>query len=408
LWPLALLTHVPLAAFKIHSGGFLFMRQFFIAVLLFFWSAGQGWAAIKEPGKELHRVQRQIRLVERQLKQIQLEKQTLIQQLAKIEREYGDLARSLKELQARISDKRRRLQEIEKKSRVFTGKIDQQRQALQGQVRAAYAMGPQEKLKLILNQQDPLVSSRMMVYYDYFNKARLHRLAIIEENLQALKKLEREKRQETQSLERTATKKQAGQEALAAVKKTRGRLLAKLNQHYGEKKQQLRQMQDNARELQKLVDSLRKAAEGFPFEAGPSKPFGKLRGQLPWPIRGRLVKHFGSKRAGGSHWHGVLIAAREGVEIHAVARGRVVYADWLRGYGLLAIIDHGRGYMTLYAFTQSLFKEMGDWVEAGDVIATVGKSGGRSRAGLYFGIRKKGRPVNPVKWCRKVRKGRTG
>ena len=384
------------------------MRQFFITVVLFFCLAVPGQAAIKEPGKELHKVQRQIRQVEQQLKRIQLEKQTLNQQLAKIEKEYGELARSLKELQVRISDKRRRLQEIEKKSEVIAAKIDRQRQALVGQVRAAYAMGRQEKLKMILNQQDPLVSSRMMVYYDYFNKARLHRLAIIEENLQALERLEREKRQETQSLERAATKKQTEQKALTAVKKSRNQLLAKLNQDYGEKKQQLGKMRDSARELQKLVDSLRKATEGFPFEAGPSKPFARLHGQLPWPVRGRLAKRFGSKRTGGSHWDGVLIAAREGTEIHAVARGRVVYADWLRGYGLLAIIDHGKGYMTLYAFTQSLFKEMGEWVEAGDVIAAVGKSGGRSRAALYFGIRKKGRPVNPVKWCRKVRKGRTG
>jgi len=384
------------------------MRQFFITVVLFLCLAVPGQAAIKEPGKQLHKVQRQIRQVEQQLKRIQLEKQTLNRQLAKIEKEYGELARSLKELQVRISDKRRRLQEIEKKSEVIAAKIDQQRQALVGQVRAAYAMGRQEKLKMILNQQDPLVSSRMMVYYDYFNKARLHRLAIIEENLQALERLEREKRQETQSLERAATKKQAEQKALTAVKKSRNQLLAKLNQDYGEKKQQLGKMRDSARELQKLVDSLRKATEGFPFEAGPSKPFARLHGQLPWPVRGRLAKRFGSKRTGGSHWDGVLIAAREGTEIHAVARGRVVYADWLRGYGLLAIIDHGKGYMTLYAFTQSLFKEMGEWVEAGDVIAAVGKSGGRSRAALYFGIRKKGRPVNPVKWCRKVRKGRTG
>ncbi len=379
-----------------------------MAVLLFVWSAGPGLAATKKPGEKLHEVQRQIRQVEQQIKRIQQEKHSLSQQLARIEKKYGQLARTLKELQVQISDKRRRLQDIEKKSRVFAEKIARQRQALAGQVRAAYAMGRQEKLKLILNQRDPLVSSRMMVYYDYFNKARLNRLAIIEENLQALERLEREKRQETQALERAARKKHKEQAALAAVKKARDQFLAELNQDYAEKKQQLKHMRNSARELQKLVDSLRNAAEGFPFEAGPGKSFVKLRGRLPWPVRGRLEKRFGSKRVGGSQWDGVLIAAREGTEIQAIARGRVVYADWLRGYGLLAIIDHGMGFMTLYAFTQSLFKEMGDWVEAGDVIAAVGKSGGRSRAGLYFGIRKKGRPVNPVKWCRKVRKGRTG
>ena len=355
----------------------------------------------------MRKVQRQIRDVERQLQRIQQEKRSLVRQLAEVEKKYGQIVRSLKALQVRIAEQRRRLQEIEKQGKVAAEKIAQQRAALAGEVRASYVMGRQDKLKLILNQQDPLVSSRMMVYYDYFAKARLNRLAIVQENLRALARLEQEKRQETQALEQAAAEKKAEQAAMLAVKKARDQLLAKLDKDFAKKKQQLSQMQANARELQKLVDSLRRAAEDFSFEAGPGKSFAKLRGQLPWPIRGRLIRRFGSKRAGGQ-WHGVLISVGEGTEIHAVSRGRVVYADWLRGYGLLTIIDHGKGYMTLYAFTQSLFKDVGDWVEAGDVIAAVGKSGGRSRAGLYFGIRKNGRPVNPVKWCRKVRKGRTG
>ena len=383
------------------------MQVISFAALLFFLMPVPGQAARPEPAKELHKVQRQIRDVERQLQRIQQEKRSLVRQLAEVEKKYGQIVRSLKALQVRIAEQRRRLQGIEKQGKLATEKIAQQRAALAGEVRASYVMGRQDKLKLILNQQDPLVSSRMMVYYDYFAKARLNRLAIVQENLRALARLEQEKRQETQALEQAAAEKKAEQAAMLAVKKARDQLLAKLDKDFAKKKQQLSQMQANARELQKLVDSLRRAAEDFPFEAGPGKSFAKLRGQLPWPIRGRLIRRFGSKRAGGQ-WHGVLISAGEGTEIHAVSRGRVVYADWLRGYGLLTIIDHGKGYMTLYAFTQSLFKDVGDWVEAGDVIAAVGKSGGRSRAGLYFGIRKNGRSVNPVKWCRKVRKGRTG
>ncbi|MCK5122394.1 MAG: peptidoglycan DD-metalloendopeptidase family protein, partial [Methylococcales bacterium] len=145
----------------------------------------------------------------------------------------------------------------------------------------------------------------------------------------------------------------------------------------------------------------------FPLEEGSVKEFAKLKVKLPWPVKGRLVKKFGAHRS-GSRWDGVLIQAKEGANIKVVTRGRVVYADWLRGYGLLTIIDHGKGYMTLYAFNQSLYKSVGDWVDAGAVIATVGQSGGQSSAGLYFGVRRKGKPVDPVKWCRKVRRGKVG
>jgi len=152
---------------------------------------------------------------------------------------------------------------------------------------------------------------------------------------------------------------------------------------------------------------LQQTDDDFPFDEGLVKEFAKLKGALPWPVKGRLVKKFGARRS-DSRWDGVLIKANEGQEVRAVTRGQVVYADWLRGYGLLTIIKHDKGYMTLYAFNQSLYKAKGDWVEAGTVISTVGLSGGRSDAGLYFGIRKKGKPVNPVKWCRKIRHGKVG
>ena len=243
--------------------------------------------------------------------------------------------------------------------------------------------------------------------YEYLSKARLIRLKKIEGNLLALNKLEVQEALEVQELKVILEQKQIEQAALGDIKKTRAQLLAKLDKDVRTKKEQLSRLKENEKKMQGLIASLQKAMDDFKFEAVPAKPFAKLRGQLPWPIKGKLRKKFGSKR-GESRWDGVLIDAKEGAEIHAVTRGRVVYADWLRGYGLLAIIDHGKGYMTLYAFNQSLFKEVGDWVDAGDVIATVGKSGGRNQPGLYFGIRKKGKPVNPVKWCRKVRKGRVG
>ncbi len=138
------------------------------------------------------------------------------------------------------------------------------------------------------------------------------------------------------------------------------------------------------------------------------KPFKALRGGLEWPARGRLVSLFGTQRAGNLKWDGVVIAAKEGSEVKAIHHGRVAFSDWLRGFGLLMIIDHGDGYMSLYGHNQSLFKETGDWVEPGETIAVMGNSGGQRNAGVYFGIRYKGKAVNPKKWCKRVTGNRIG
>ena len=139
----------------------------------------------------------------------------------------------------------------------------------------------------------------------------------------------------------------------------------------------------------------------LPTEQGERKAFAGLRGKLKWPSRGRLANRYGSRRKEGKlKWQGVMIKAPEGTEVTAISHGRIAFSDWLRGFGLLTIIDHGDGYMSLYGGNQSLYKEVGDWVEAGDVIASVGNSGGHRETALYFEIRHNGKPTNPLKWCR--------
>jgi septal ring factor EnvC (AmiA/AmiB activator) len=191
-------------------------------------------------------------------------------------------------------------------------------------------------------------------------------------------------------------------------------LLLQIGNDFSSSEQQLSQLQISENRLKSLMASLPITEAELAVDAEQTKElstsmensselktdFSTLKGKLPWPVRGRLAQRFGSSRAEGT-WDGVLINAIEGMEIKAVTRGKIVYAEWLRGYGLLTIIDHGQGYMTLYAFNQSLYKRVGDSVESGDVIASVGQSGGRTQAGLYFGIRNKGEPVDPLEWCQK-------
>lgn len=357
--------------------------------------------------KQLTQLRRQIKQVGADIHQLQQEKEQLTGQLKRLEIEYGRVAHGVKKLRQQVDRSRQALARIGGKMALTRKAIARQKSDLENQVRSAHAMGGKERLKVILNQQDPALSSRMLVYYDYLNRARLKKLRAVEDNYHALLRLEQKQQQETELLSNSLEQRRREQNELQRVRQKREQLVQQLDQLYSVKKTQLSRLQSDERKLSQLIASLQKAHNDFPFQEGPDKPFYQLKGVLPWPLQGRLIKKFGSARS-ESRWDGVLINAEEGTDIHAVTRGRVVYADWLRGYGLLTIIDHGKGYMTLYAFNQSLYKAEGDWVEAGDVIASVGKSGGRSQAALYFGIRKKGKPVDPLKWCRSVRKGRVG
>lgn len=397
------------------------MKTVSSAMVLLALSGLPAQAAAQEKNRDLVKIQAEIDAVNRNISRIEKERSALLTQLAEIEKYYGKTVATLKELQDRIERKQRKIHELREKTRMLQLEIAAQNEGLSHQIKAAYAMGRKEKLKLILNQEDPALSSRIMVYYDYLNKARLGKLASIGKVVTELADLEQENLKESELLEQTLLLKKTEQEALDRSLAQRKELLARLQQDYSSSRQRLSQLREGEARLQKLVNGLQQATIKQAFEPEPVKqvikqqervdwpvkPFASSQGQLPWPVKGRLVKKFGSPRL-GSRWDGVLIDASEGTEIRAVSAGKVVFADWLRGYGLLTIVDHGNGFMTLYAFNQSLYKSVGDRVAPGDVIASVGKSGGRSKAGLYFGIRKNGKPVDPVRWCRKTDQDRAG
>ena len=390
------------------------MRKKLIFCFLFGALVSYGHAEDLQTSNELNKVESDISEVKQDMQRLSQQKDNLLNLLADIEKHYGEIAALLKTLQIQIEQKRHSLDNIRQDMQVYQKEIDKLSKELAGQIRAAYAMGQKEKLKLLLNQQDPALSSRMMVYFNYFNKERLKKLTEIEAAVQRLDQLDKQKKTETELLEQDLEQKKSEQSALDEARKQRNELLVQIGNDFSSSEQQLSQLQESENRLKSLMASLPITKEELAVDAEQAKEFSldgddsselksdfsTLKGKLPWPVSGRLAQKFGSPRSEGA-WDGVLIDAREGMEIKAVTRGKVVYAEWLRGYGLLTIIDHGQGYMTLYAFNQSLYKRMGDLVEAGDVIASVGQSGGRSQAGLYFGIRKKGVPIDPLEWCRR-------
>jgi septal ring factor EnvC (AmiA/AmiB activator) len=363
-------------------------------------------ADLTKKQNDLNQVLEEIKKTTKAVKQVQVKKRSLVDQLAAVEKEYGEIAGELKNLQSATAKKEKDLQRINEQIDEQNTQIEKIAQQLQGQVRSAYAMGKMKKLKLLLNQQDLVRANRIMVYFEYLNRERLDKLELTKQILQNLARLDSEGRLASQKLSQLVEQKQQEQTKLSNTRDARATLLAKLKEEELSKTEELRQLTQREATLRRLIVSLQALNDDVSDEdASPGKPFKQRKGNMRWPVQGRLSKKFGSRRGGGQ-WDGVVINTEEGVEVHAITRGRIVYADWLKGYGLLAIIDHGEGYMTLYAFNQSLYKEEGDWVDQGDIIAAVGRSGGRSQAGLYFGIRKKGKPLNPAKWCRKVRQGK--
>lgn len=413
------------------------MRRLFVIGVLFWVSGIFALSTAKSDAKKNqknHALQTYIESVSQTIKDINNQRNSLLKQLADIEKHYGKTAKSLKLLTQKINKKRRRLKEINREIASRKQKLMIHNRELEGQIKATFIMGKKEKLKLLLNQQDPALASRIMMYYHYLNKSRLRKLIAIEYHIETLSKLKQEKKQETNQLKKTARLKEREQKTWIQTKNKRKHLLSKLNKEFNLNAQQLTHLKGNDKHLRDLLSSLEqgelkdrtintlaekidplnvnvknsaqpeKKRQQLPAYPKVHLSFDKLKGKLPWPLKGKIVKKFASKRSEG-RWDGVLIAANEGTNIHAISNGSIIYANWLRGYGLLAIIDHGEGYMSLYAFNQSLNTKVGDKVTKGSVIASVGKSGGRHQAGLYFGIRYQGKAVNPARWCRKIQNG---
>lgn len=353
--------------------------------------------------QQLNQVKERIQSVHRQMHSTESQRDEQSRALQKTEEQIGLIARRIRVTDQSLERQRRQLAELEAERGDARLKLDKHKTTLERQIRAAYAMGRQEKVKILLNQQDPAVVSRVMVYYDYFNQARIEQMSMIRQSLAELKRIEREIAQEEQRLQQLQAKNNNERLQLEAAQKGREQIIASLDRQLKDKGQELESLKSDENQLQSLIANLQDALSDLPLDPAAHEPFRTRKGKLPWPSSGRLIATFGARRdVGKLKWDGVMIAAPEGREVRAIHHGRVAFADWLRGFGLLLIIDHGDGYMSLYGHNQSLFKETGEWVEPGEVIAQVGSSGGRSSSGIYFGIRHNGVPVNPKRWCKSI------
>jgi septal ring factor EnvC (AmiA/AmiB activator) len=320
--------------------------------------------------------------------------------LRDVEIRTGEIAGDIKQLDHKITQQSRELKSLQAHQTKLERQKAKHTEKLEQQVRSAFLIGRQEYIKILFNQQDPAAIGRVLTYYNYFSQARLNQINTIKQNIGSLNETKEQMLQKTQSLETLRATRLADQQNLKNNKARRATLLAKVNQEITEKDRQLKGMLEDEKQLEELVRALQHALPDIPADAGNRIPFAQQRGNLAWPSTGPILANFGTTRKKGRlKWQGIVIGVHEGEEVRAVSYGRVAFADWLQGYGMLIIVDHGDGYMSLYGYNQTLLKETGDWLEAGEIIAMAGNSGGQDRPKLYFEIRHNGSPRNPALWC---------
>jgi murein hydrolase activator len=347
---------------------------------------------------DLKEVKSEIERVTRQVSEEQVERDRLTRDLRTAELSVGKARLSLGDIRRERAERAARRAALATEKNARESELAANRDALAGQMRAAYQIGRQEPLKLLLNQRDPEVAGRMFAYYSYFGHARAGQIKLMESDVQRIGELQVQLEAEDAKLAELERQQRTQLGALEEARSQRTQVLADLEARSRSRAQNLERLRSQQAGLEKLVRELRAAMERFPVEGNDA--FAHLRGKLAWPVSGHIVARFGDARAGGVRWDGLVVATERGTPVKAVFAGRVIYADWLPGLGLLAIVDHGDGYLSLYGHNDRLYKAAGERVAAGDTIAAAGDSGGSSRPELYFEIRKGGKPVDPQPWFR--------
>ena len=349
-----------------------------------------------EQARQLQRLRQAIDAVTRDIGGTEKRRHRLSRELERFDRQIAAKAKALAQLERDRQANERRLKKLRGQKRDILARTRDQRRQLRRQARAAYLMGRQHPVKLLLQEDDPNRLGRMLVYYDYFNRHRLEQLGALSQQLAELQALEQQLQQETRRQQALRQRYQEQQTALRQQRQRRQVLIQRLEQELARSQRKLAQLQADQQRLAKLTRAIRQAA---PPPRRSHTRFARLKGKLIWPVEGRIRHRFGSLRPTGKlRWQGVVIAAQAGTPVRAVADGRVVFADWMRGFGFLIIVDHGGDYFSLYGHNQRLLKGVGERVRQGETLATVGNSGGQKTPALYFEIRYRGKAVNPRQW----------
>lgn len=309
-------------------------------------------------------------------------------------------ARQLQSLEAQRAEQEQQIEKMQQERKDYLESLGERRDALAKQIVAAFRFGRESRLKLILNQDSPAQFARTLAYFDYFHRSQASQIEELKGVLQTLDAMQSRINTELTALGVVQKGLQAAQERLQQGRDQRQQIADQLAGRISSDEQRLGELEGNQKDLEKILEKLSDALADIPADLAKHASPAQLKGKLPMPVQGRVIHAFGQSRSAGMHWQGWMIEADSSKDVKAIAYGRVAYSDWLRGYGLLMIIEHGDGFMSLYGQNESLLYEVGDWVEPGGVIATLGaKPEGDS--GLYFEIRKDGKALDPAAWLKR-------
>ena len=351
----------------------------------------------EEAESRLQQLQVEIKQLRNRLEQSREDHQGEQSRLRKLDLQIQQVNLEFRKLEKQRQSHMTELAGLEEQKDAYLSSLEQRHDQLAEQIRAAYRLGRQSRLKLVLNQDSPAQVGRMLAYYDYINRAQVDRISGLREALKTLDSMQQSIDAELLRLEAVQTEQRAVLEQLDRQREDRRVLLTELASKISDEESQLQELQRNRQDLETLISRLADVLADIPADLGQHLGVASRKGRLPMPVDGPVMHAFGQTRTGGLRWQGWLIGAAAGEDVIAVAYGRVAFADWLRGYGLLLIIDHGEGFMSLYGHNESLLHEAGTWVEPGEIISVVG-SGASDNQGLYFELRKNGKAIDPASW----------
>lgn len=324
----------------------------------------------------------------------------LEKQLRQIERSVAEHVRALEYTKQGIAENRQQQQILEEEQRRLATQRKQLLELLSKQLQSAYQNGSHDYSKMLLNQENASTLERMIVYYEYFNNARVSQIEALKNVVAKITDNQGKLTAKQQQLDELAQVQNRRLNDLRSAQLEQNNKTKELQHTLESTKTAIAYLRDNEKTLRDTLAQLhadKQKTEQQPELAG----LDIAKGKLPWPVTGKLKNRFGATKHTGLNWNGILIEASEGSNIASIRQGQVVFADWLNGYGWVIVVDHGEGFMSLYGHAQTLLRDVGDIVQSGEPIAKVGQSGGQQNPGLYFEIRHKGRAVNPIEWCRK-------
>ena len=375
---------------------------FFFIFLLGLSSPNTGLADTQDASQhKLGQLKKNIKEINKWLSKANSEKSGLSRELELQEKEINRVSKSIRTINLKISKQVKELKRLRKQEKLQKSSLNQQKSFLIKQLRTAYLQGNQSALKMLLDDDAPQDIARYMHFFSYINDARNEKITAFQSSLAQLKATETSILKQQTKLNKNRRALETDRKSLRQNRKKRKKVLAKLNKNIKNNAQRLQKMKADQSRLKKLLSELERTIASIPTPADAT-PFKQQKYKLPWPSRGRVIARFGSRIAQGKlKLNGIRIATKENSKVTAIHHGRIIFSNWIRGFGLLIIVDHGDNYMSLYGNNKSLIKETGDWVGAGETIAYSNESSTKDESGLYFEIRKNGKPLNPSRWLRK-------